>query len=159
MCQGYSLRRVALGHLLICVADLAPEVDIVLFLFGKDASLRSVPCNPSELFLPKARYLSASPDKTGGEDGTFNRLNGADGQVLVEIEIDGADPGLRGGELFRDFRWGSERLFNGGVQPPLLSMTHQRRTAHHKAIGQVTRERANLDPGPAGSGPDFEQNG
>jgi hypothetical protein len=89
-------------------------------------------------FAPCARYLSASSDKTGGEDGTFNRLNGAYGQMLVEIEIDGADAGLRGGELFRDFRWGSERLFNGGVQPPLSPLANERRTSHLKTSGQCT---------------------
>ena len=36
-----------MGNLLICVADLAPEVGIVLFMFGNDASLRPVTCNPS----------------------------------------------------------------------------------------------------------------
>ena len=39
-----------MGNLLICVSDLAPEVGIVLFIFGNDASLRSVTCNPSQVF-------------------------------------------------------------------------------------------------------------
>src|SRR6266568_2608306 len=80
------------GNMLICVSDLAPEVGIVLFILGNDASLRSVTCNPSEMFLPKARYLSASSDKMGGEDGAFNGLDGADGEMFAQIEIDGADP-------------------------------------------------------------------
>jgi hypothetical protein len=36
-----------MGNMLIRVADLATEVGIVLFIFGNDASLRSVTCNPS----------------------------------------------------------------------------------------------------------------
>src|SRR6266705_2436912 len=36
-----------MGNMLICVSDLAPEVGIVRFILGNDASLRSVPCNPS----------------------------------------------------------------------------------------------------------------
>jgi hypothetical protein len=87
---------------------------------------------------PCARYLSASADKTGGEDGTFNSLTAADGQMLVKIEIDGADAGLRGGELFRDFRWGSERLCNGGVQPPHSPLANKSRTSHLKTSGQCT---------------------
>lgn len=36
-----------MGNVLIDGSDLAPEVGIVLFIFGNDASLRSVACNPS----------------------------------------------------------------------------------------------------------------
>src|SRR5260370_11772884 len=36
-----------MGDLLISVADLAPEVGIVLFVLCNDASLRSVACNPA----------------------------------------------------------------------------------------------------------------
>jgi hypothetical protein len=38
-----------MGNLLICVSDFAPEGGIVLFVFGKDANLGSVACNPSQL--------------------------------------------------------------------------------------------------------------
>ena len=61
-----------MGYLLICVADLAPEICIVLFTFCDNASLASVACNPSELFLPKAIYPSTTSNKRGGEDRTFN---------------------------------------------------------------------------------------
>src|SRR5260370_27686827 len=53
-------------NLLIYRADLAPEVGIVLFILGNDASLGSVACNPSQLSLPKAGYLLAPPDEAGG---------------------------------------------------------------------------------------------
>ena len=42
-----NARAHQMGNMLIGVADLAPEVGIVLFIFGNDASLRSVTCNPS----------------------------------------------------------------------------------------------------------------
>ena len=45
-----------MGYLLICVADLVPQICIILFVFGDDASLASVACDPSELLLPKAIY-------------------------------------------------------------------------------------------------------
>ena len=73
---------------LIDVLDLAPEVDIVLFAIGEDASLAAVACNPSKLLLPKAVYLLATPDECGGKTRTFNSLDGADREVVVEIEID-----------------------------------------------------------------------
>ncbi len=41
---------------LIDVLDLAPEVNIVLFALGDDASLASVACNAPQLLLPKAIY-------------------------------------------------------------------------------------------------------
>src|SRR5438105_5027479 len=43
------------------------------------------------------------------------------------------------------------------MQPPLLPPANQSGTAHLKAVGEVTPERADLDPGPAGAGPHFEQ--
>ena len=149
-----------MGNMLICVSDLAPEVDIVLFILGNDASLGSVTCNPSEMFLPKARYLSASSDKMGGEDGAFNGLDGADGEMFAQIEIDGADPCVCiGGDLLCDFGWTAERLFDGSVQPPLLPLANERRTSQLDLFRHVTPQRPDFDPGPAGSGPDFEHDG
>ncbi len=71
---------------LIDVLDLAPEVGIVLFALGDDASLAPVACNAPQLLLPKAVYLLATPDECGGQDRTFNSLDGADREVVVEIE-------------------------------------------------------------------------
>jgi hypothetical protein len=46
--------------------------------------------------------------------------------VLVEIEIDRANLGLRiAGYLLLDFGGSSERLFDGGMQPELLPLADQ----------------------------------
>jgi len=82
---------------LIDVFDLAPEVGIVLFAIGDDASLASVACNAPQLLLPKAVYLLATPDEFGGQDRTFNSLDGADREVVVEIEIDSTNGCLQVG--------------------------------------------------------------
>jgi hypothetical protein len=79
---------------LIDVLDLAPEGNIVLLALGYDAGLASVACNASQLLLPKAVYLFATPDECGGQDRTFNSLDGADREVVVEIEIDRTHGGL-----------------------------------------------------------------
>ncbi len=98
-----------MGYLLIHRADLAPEVGVVLLALCNDASLLSVACNASQQFLPKAGYLSPSSNEGGSEDRTFNGLDGAYGEMFVEIEIDGADPCLCiRGDLLRDFGWTAE---------------------------------------------------
>jgi hypothetical protein len=66
-----------MGDLLIGVADLAPEVCIILFAFCDNASLASVAGDPSKLFLPKAIYPSTTADERGGEDRTFNSSDSA----------------------------------------------------------------------------------
>ena len=38
------------GKIVIAMADLTPEVGIVLLVFGNDASLRSVACYPPKQF-------------------------------------------------------------------------------------------------------------
>ena len=112
------------------------------------------------MFLPKARYLSASSDKMGGEDGAFNGLDGADGEMFAQIEIDGADPCVCiSGDLLCDFGWTAQRLFDGGVQPPLLPLANERRTSQLDLFRHVAPQRTDFDPGPAGSGPDFEHDG
>jgi hypothetical protein len=68
----------------IDVLDLAPEVGIVLFALGDDASPASVAGNAPQLLLPKAVYLLATPDECGGQDRTFNRLDGADREVVLD---------------------------------------------------------------------------
>src|SRR5215472_5576522 len=99
---------------------------------------------------PCARYLCAFPDKGGSQDGAFNCLDAAHGYVLVEIEIDRANLGLRiAGDLLLDCGGSSERLFDGGMQPELLPLADQRRTAQIVALGGIARERVNLEPGPA----------
>jgi hypothetical protein len=66
------------------------------------------------------------PDKAGSEDRTFNGLDGADGQMGVEIEIDGTDPGLRvGRDLLVNLGWTAERFLKGRVEPPLLPASNQ----------------------------------
>src|SRR5437879_2763283 len=64
-----------MGSLLISMAYLVPEMSIVSFILCDDASLTSVACNPSELFLPKAGYPSPTRNTFGGEDRTFNSLD------------------------------------------------------------------------------------
>src|SRR5260370_37682866 len=92
-------------HVLIGMADLTPEADIVLFVLCNDASLRSVACYPPKQFLPKARYRSATADKAGGDDGAFNSLDATHAQVLVGLEIDGADLCMGLGDLLYYIWW------------------------------------------------------
>ncbi len=110
-----------MSTLLICVADFVPEGGIVLFVLGNDASLGSVACNPSQLSLPKAGYLSATADEAGGQDRTFDRLDSAYCEMFVEVQIDRTDSrcGI-GGDLCLNL-WGAlEVLLHRGMQPPLL---------------------------------------
>ena len=75
---------------------------------------------------PCAGYRSAMPDKAGSEDRTFNGLDGADGQMGVEIEIDGTDPGVRvGRDLLVNLGWTAERFLKRRVEPPLLPASNQ----------------------------------
>jgi hypothetical protein len=60
---------------LIDVPDLAPQISIVLFPFGNEASLRSVVCNASEQSLPKARYRCAISNEGSSQDGAFDGLD------------------------------------------------------------------------------------
>ena len=62
-CELDNARAHQMGKGLITVADLAPEVGIVLLVLSQDASLAAVDCDPSKRTLPKARYLSAPPMK------------------------------------------------------------------------------------------------
>jgi hypothetical protein len=109
---------------------------------------------------PLAGYRSAMPDKADSEDRTFNGLDGAHGQMGVEIEIDGTDPGVRvGRDVLLNLGWTAERFLKGRVEPPLLPASNQGGTAYLHSSGQTASERANLDPTPTGSGPHFEENG
>src|SRR5260370_22533129 len=106
---------------LIDVLDLVPEVNIVLFALGDDASLASVACNAPQLLLPKAVYLLATPDEFGGQDRTFNSLDGADREVGVELEIDSTNGGLSVGcDLPLDCGRASEVFLEWSMEPPLL---------------------------------------
>ncbi len=143
---------------LIDVLDLVPEVNIVLFALGDDASLASVACNAPQLLLPKAVYLLATPDEFGGQDRTFNSLDGADREVVVEIEIDSTNGGLSVGcDLPLDCGRASEVFLGGSMQPPLLAAPDQRGTAQRGVRGQLPTRETHLEPGPACSRPDFEQ--
>ena len=142
--------------LLIHMADLAPEVGIVLLVRGHDACLAAVDCDSSKRTLPKARSLSAPANEAGSEDGAFDGLDGADGKVLIDIQIHGADLRLWVSDLIGYVRWHGEGLFQRGMQPPLPAMLDQLGTAQLKPFGQIASQGAKLDPAPARSGPDFE---
>ena len=65
-------------------------------------------------------------DKAGGQDRTFNSLDGADRKVVVEIEIDRTYGGLQvGGDLLLDFGRASEAFLDGRVEPPPLAAPDQ----------------------------------
>ena len=97
-------------------------------------------------------------DKAGGQDRTFNSLDGADREVVVEIEIDSTNGGLSaGGDLPLDVGRASEVFLDGSMQPPLLAAPDQRGTAQPGISGQLPTRDTHLEPGPAGSRPDFEQ--
>ncbi len=155
-CELDNTRAHQMRHMLVAMAYLGPEGGIILLVFGDDASLRSVACNPAKRTLPKARYPSTAADEAGGEDGAFDSLDGANGNVFSEIKIHSADLRLCVGDLLCYFGWRSEGLLDGGMQPPLRTPTNQGRTLHLKVGREVAPKRANLDPGPARSGPDFE---
>jgi hypothetical protein len=63
--------------LFVHVPDFGPEVGIVLFVLGNDASLRSVARNTSKQFLPTARYRCAIPNEGSSQDGAVNGLDAA----------------------------------------------------------------------------------
>src|SRR6266699_3155094 len=76
--------------------------------------------------------------------------------MLIDIQIDGADPCIRAGDLLCYLGWRGEGLFDGGMQPELLAMPDQLGASQRVSFGQVTPQCADFDPGPARSGPDFE---
>ena len=63
--------------LFVNVPDFGPEVGIVLFVLGNDASLRSVACNTSKQLLPTARYRCAIPNEGSRKAGAVNGLDAA----------------------------------------------------------------------------------
>ncbi len=152
-----NARTHQMGKRLITVSELAPEGGIVLLVFRQDASLATVDCNTSQLALPKARYLSATADEAGSEDGAFDSLDGADGNLFTQIEINGADLRFRVSDLFYCFGWYGEGLFERGMQPPLLPMPDELGTSQLKPCWQIAGQGADFDPAPARSGPDFER--
>ena len=155
-----NTRTHQMGYVLIHVADLARSQSALSCSF----SARMPVCDRWRAIRPNclapcAGYRSAFPDKTGGEDRTCNGLDGTHGYVLVKIEIDRTDTCFCVGKVFCDFRWTRERLFHGGVQPPLRPPTNQDRTLHLKAFRKITPEGTDLHPGPTGASPHFEQDG
>src|SRR5438105_9484282 len=86
---------------------------------------------------PSAGYLSATANKAGGEDRTFNCLNGAYGNLFSEIEIHGADPGLcRRAHLGLDLLRSLELLLNRSMQPPLTAPLNKRGTSRFGPVRQ-----------------------
>ena len=136
--------------------DFGPEVGIVLFVLGNDASLRSVACNTSKQFLPTARYRCAIPNEGSRKAGAVNGLDAAQSYVLIKIEIHRADTCSGGGELLDDFGGRLEGLFDRGMQPPAISLADELRTAHLEATREIATEHVYFEPGPARAGPDFE---
>src|SRR5215469_1201136 len=108
--------------LFINVSDLAPGICIVLFVFRNDASLRSVACNAAKQALPKARYRCPISDERGGKAGAFDRAN-----LCFRV----------GRDLPLYFVGSSESLFEGSMQPPVLSPADQGRTPHLEPFGQI----------------------
>ncbi len=92
------------------------------------------------------------------QDRTFNSLDGADREVVVEIEIDSTNGGLSVGcDLPLDCGRASEVFLDGSMEPPLLAAPDQRGTAQLGVSGQIPTRETHLEPGPACSRPDFEQ--
>ena len=80
--------------LLIECSHLCPQAGVVLFPLCNDAGLASIAGNPSKLSLPKAVQLLAPANKAGSNHRAFDRLNGANGKMLIDVAIDGANPGV-----------------------------------------------------------------
>jgi hypothetical protein len=118
------------GKFLITGADLAPESDVILLPLGEETGAGARACDAPQLPLPKAGYLTSTPDETGGQDRTFGSLNGAHGNRPIEIQVGSADLrfGMRA-DLPRDVRRGGELLLDRGMQPPALAMPDERGTA------------------------------
>src|SRR5258706_3299101 len=53
-CEPDNARAHQVGKSLVALAQLAPEVGVILLVFRHDARLRSVACNPAKRTLPKA---------------------------------------------------------------------------------------------------------
>jgi len=65
-------------------------------------------------------------DKAGGQDRTFNSLDGADRKVVVQIKIDSTNGCLQVGcDLLLDFGRASEAFLDGRVEPPPLAAPDQ----------------------------------
>jgi hypothetical protein len=71
------------GLVVVAVAQLLEERDVILFSLGYDAGLAAVLCNPAKLPLPKAIYRIATTDECRGEDRTFGSLDGTHGDIFA----------------------------------------------------------------------------
>jgi hypothetical protein len=121
---------------LITLPDLVPESGVILLAFGYETSALAIARNASQLLLPKAGYPSTTPNEAGREDRTFSSLNGAHGDVSIEIQIDGAEFRFRvGGDLVSDCGRRSELLLHRSVEPPTIPMVHQGGTAERPPLG------------------------
>ena len=119
------------GNVFIHLTNLVPEVHVILLVFCENASFASIACNLSQQVLPKAVYRSATTDEAGGEDRTFNRLDGTDCEMVVEIEINSTDPGgLVGRDLSHDLLRCLECLLDGCMQIPLVAPPNEGRASH-----------------------------
>ncbi len=65
-----------MGEVLVDIADRAPERDVLLLALGNDPSLLAVTCNASNWCAPSAVYRLTTTNERGGQDRTFNRLDG-----------------------------------------------------------------------------------
>jgi hypothetical protein len=105
---------------------------------------------------PCAGYRSTTPNEAGGEDRAFSSLNGAYGNSTIEIQIDGAHLCLRSRELLCDLERRPKPLLQRSMQPPATCLPDQRRAARLGSLRQLPARETYLEPGPTGTGPDFD---
>ena len=114
-----------MGNLLICVSDFARSQSALSCSFSARmpvlARLRAMRPNCR---APCAGYLSATADEAGGQDRTFDSLDGADCEMFVEVQIDRTDSRCGSGSDLCLNLWGAlEVPLNRNMQPPLLPST------------------------------------
>lgn len=141
---------------LVTISDLMPESGVILLALCDETSTLAIARDASQLLLPKAGYRSTTPNEAGREDRTFSSLNGAYSNRPIEVQIDGTNLRLRMGELVCDFERRRKALLHRRMQPPAPSMLYQRRTACQGSLRQSPARETDLEPGPAGPGPCFD---
>ncbi len=121
----HDTRTDQMSHLLVHLSDLCPQSCVILLALSQNTGLAPVACNTSKLLLPKAVYRFASTYECGGKGRTFSILDGTHGEMMIEIEIDGADARLSRCELLHHLCRAGEGLFDRRMQVPPRSMTNQ----------------------------------